>query len=119
MIIICGLPNAGKTTYSKKYDNVIHTDSFFNRHYAIEEEVKKRIENNEEVCIEGLCHTAKFRKRLVELCSDNEPKICIWLNTPVEECLRRKGMHNHAIKVYKRVFEPPTLEEGWDEIIII
>ena len=26
MILICGIPNAGKTTYSQRYSDVIHFD---------------------------------------------------------------------------------------------
>ena len=29
--LICGLPNAGKTTYSKKLENVIHLDDYIGR----------------------------------------------------------------------------------------
>ena len=47
-------------------------------------------------------------------------KKCIFINTPLEICLSRcdNGRKENIVKYMFNVFEPPTKEECWDEIII-
>lgn len=115
--LICGIPNAGKTTYSSKYENVIHTD-----------EIKKTrlvcdmVSNaGDNVCVEGIWISAHIRKELLRSYKGNGKKVCVWLNTPYEECVKRedRGRGTLIIQNCHELFEPPTYEEGWDEIIII
>ena len=114
-----GLPNAGKTTYSAQYDNVIHRDDFGgkNKYERIIELVKK----NSDVCVEGVYLFAARRKDLVA--ASNTKNTCIWLDTSPDLCRQREregrnrwpGIINEA----ERLLEPPTYDEGWDEIIRI
>lgn len=109
-ILICGLSNAGKTTYSRKFDNVIHYDEVGGttrqRHEAIVNMAKKQ-----EVCVEGVYSEAFRRAELAQAIKGR--KVCIWLNTPLDVCMSRPDFKG------TRKFEPPTLAEGWNEIIII
>ena len=122
MIMICGIPNAGKTTYSKQYDNVVHLDeisgSTHKRHDICREIVSKG-----DVVIEGVFGTKRFRRELISLCPQNVRKTCIWLDTPVDECLRREQAYrkrpNSIVLLHAKAFEEPTYDEGWDEIIRI
>lgn len=126
MILIMGLPNAGKTTYSAQYENVLHFDEF--RKFTIKPKDqyelcnKAAAEFDGEVCVEGIYNSASKRKELLEAVKDNpEKNICIWLDTSVETCEKRedRGRPKGLVRVHKERFEPPTYDEGWDEIIII
>ena len=108
--LICGLSNSGKTTYSQQYANVIHYDEVGGttrqRHEYIVSEASKR-----EVCVDGVYDEAFRREELARAMIGR--KVCIWLDTPLDICKSRpdfRGGHK---------FEPPTLDEGWDEIIIV
>ena len=119
MILIIGLPNSGKTTLSSKYANVIHYDDYMDGDKVIE----LMHESEDEVVIEGIYNRRKGRARLLSVCPHGERKVCIWLETPVEECLRRERAYrkrpDSIVLHHARTFEEPTYDEGWDEIIII
>ena len=108
VILLCGKPRSGKTTLSKIFNcPVAHYDN--SQLFGCESFVKNN--SNKRVCCEGYYKTAKIRKRLAD-CS-NGKKICVWLNTSLEIRKERIGF------TYDPQFEPPTLEEGWDKIVII
>ena len=117
MVLICGLPNAGKTTYSSRYSNVLHYDDISRYRQAERIEIYKRTDAE---CIEGIYNTAAGRKRILDNVTA-ERKICIWIDTPSEVCIARenRGRGEHLVRSHAKMFEPPTLDEGWDEIIII
>lgn len=115
LTLICGLPNAGKTTYSKKYTNVIHGDEIqdFNNVYEM-------VSQTDDVCIEWIFLDSYIRKKVLSAYM-GDYKVCIWLDTPIEECLRRED-RNRGMAIVRNcsmAFEPPTYDEGWDEIIRI
>lgn len=115
MILIIGLPNAGKTTYSKNFSNVCHADEFGmadDRYDKIAEII------SDDLVIEGLFLKRSNRLKLLELAGDCQ-KTLIWLNTPIEECIRRKGKSKRTVLLNNLNFEPPTYSEGWGEIITI
>lgn len=125
LTLICGIPNAGKTTYSSQYNNVIHFDKIphlnFNEQFVKCNHKAAKIKGD--VCIEGVYNTIKRRKELLMACYHQDKKICIWLNTSLDECVRReRNYRRRPIRIvhsqYEK-FEPPTLDEGWDEIIVI
>lgn len=110
LTLICGLPRAGKTTYSKKYDNVIHLD-----YCGAYRGVIRRIRQIEgDVVVEGVYRLARERKGLLQAYQGEGCK-CIWLDTPDEVRRSREGWDKYCDKP----FEPPTLDEGWDDITII
>ena len=114
--LICGLPRAGKTTYSKKYEGkckIFHLDDYGSPINAYVR-INKKLNPKEDVVIEGVYNRAETRKNLIAPYSDDK-KICIWLDTPIEVKKTRQGYSKHC----EYPFEPPTYEEGWDEIIII
>lgn len=122
MVIIIGLPNSGKTTFSERFKNVIHFDSIPHR-YAYEQyqkcnELAAQAEGD--VCIEGLYNSKRSRMELLKAIADKPGKrICIWLDTPVEECCRRENRHRPIgiVHAHARSFQPPSMDEGWDEIV--
>ena len=120
LTLICGIPNAGKTTYSSRYENVIHMDEVIPKKRGLAyEEVCDMISHNDDVCVEGVFVAARTRRKLCE--AHDGKKVCIWLNTPIEECIARedRGRGTGIIRSCADFFEEPTLDEGWDEIIII
>lgn len=122
MIVVCGLPNAGKTTYSAKYSNIIHFDSISHRNP--DEQFKKcsRLvaDAKEDICVEGVYNSKKRRRELLDVCK-RQKKVCIWIDTPIEECIKRENRDRPSslVEHHAKIFEPPTLDEGWDEIIRI
>lgn len=113
--LICGIPNSGKTTYSKKFNNVIHFDDVGSH---IFEMIK---DNKNDIVVEGIFIFRSIREKILNTYQGEGEKICIWLNISPEECEKRENRNRAKYIIWNcySVFEPPTLEEGWDEIIII
>lgn len=114
MTLICGIPNAGKTTYSMQYKNVVHLDDYGHCLWTC---LKKAV-TFENPVIEGVYWGKKERKELINA-KDWGNRACIWLDTPVDECVKRTGKSERCVRSYAQMFEPPTIDEGWDEIRII
>lgn len=110
LTLICGLPRAGKTTYSAQFEDVIHLDTSG----AYNGVIRKLQHREGDAIVEGVYHTQSQRERLIKAYRGNGFK-CIWLNTPLVVRKTRKGWD----KFCDFHFEPPTYSEGWDEIIII
>ena len=125
MILITGIPNAGKTTYSMQYNNVIHFDEVRGTYRKMHSRINKMVADSDgKICIEGVYGKAWERIALLQAVKNKHIKnTCIWLNTPEEICEQRE--HNfrkrskYIVRWAAEQYEPPTLEEGWDEIIII
>lgn len=108
--LICGYPRAGKTTYSKQFDNVIHFDKLGSSQNVLQK-VRYIIDD---VVVDGIYYSPKQRKELLNAYKGQGSR-CICLDTPKEVREERIG---HKIK-HDYPFLIPTLDEGWDEIIII
>ena len=122
MVLIIGHPNAGKTTYSQRYDNVLHLDDFPNSKFLNCNKAVRETDGN--VVVEGIYNLRCRRKLLLEQVKNKDCKnICIWIDTPLEVCLERernyRQRHEHIVKSSYDMFQPPSYDEGWDEIIRI
>lgn len=115
--LICGRSRAGKTTYSKQFKNVIHLDSFGVIPGSYPRVIKKIVEMDGDVIVEGVYDTATLRAELLRSYKGGGKKVCIWLNTPAEVIENRFGRWKP--KSHPCCFEPPTHAEGWDEIEVI
>lgn len=122
LILICGLPRAGKTTFSKKFlinpkNKVIHLDECMTIFNTIRQ-VVKNVEKYKNIIVEGIYHSFYERKEILEKYKKikQEKCICIWLNTSIELKQTRPGYYKASDGI---PFNPPSLEEGWDKIIII
>ena len=73
----------------------------------------------DDVEIEGYFGTVNERSR-VRSAHKGEAR-CIFIDISVEESIRRENRNRHPqiLRNAARFFEPPTLDEGWDEIITI
>lgn len=109
LTLICGMPRAGKTTYSQRYDNVIHLDGI--GYHTVKSMVA---EITDDIAVDGIYHDARTRERLAAVYT-GQGKRCVWIDTPLEvRKTRPMWQPYHGLD-----FTPPTLDEGWDEIIII
>lgn len=115
MTLICGLPNSGKTTYSNRYEDVIHLDDI--RQYS---ECNKIVSAKVDAVVEGVYNKRKHRLQLLSGCRDSY-NVCIWMDTPIEECMNREMAYRkrNCFIIYNNKMEPPEFSEGWDEIIIV
>ena len=116
LTLICGLPRAGKTTYSKRFDgecDVIHFDQCPSR---IKGHLRclSKVDTDRDIVVEGVYNEAYRRAELRKAYLGDKAR-CIWLNTPTEVKQTRPGY----CKSCEYNFEPPTYSEGWDEIIVI
>lgn len=109
LTLICGMPRAGKTTYSRQFDNVIHLDGL--SYHAVKRKVAEALGD---IVVDGVYAHPQNRKSLIAA-YNGKGKRCIWLDTPLE--VRRTRPMWHPCPEME--FEPPTLDEGWDEIIRI
>lgn len=121
MILICGYSRAGKTTYAERYDHVIHMDMIPGFSFA--EKYKNTadyIRGKKDVVVEGVFHTQEGRIALLSACEDDE-KICVWINIDLDTiALRATGGRSSDHKyVLPTGFEAPSIDEGWDKIMII
>ena len=114
LTLICGRSRAGKTTYSKRYDNVIHLDSHGMPPQSYPRVLTKL--GDGEVVVEGIYDTAELRIELLNAYKGQGKRVCIWLDTPLDVI---KSRFFHVPSKHPYPFEPPTYSEGWDEIIVI
>lgn len=121
--LICGIPNAGKTTYSEQFENVFHLDDYIGRGNRYVECAREAAKIDGDVCVEGIYNTKHDREILLNICSNQDKKVCIWLDTDVNVCCNREKAYRQRgislVRSHKSKFEPPTYMEGWDEIIRI
>ena len=109
LTLICGMPRAGKTTYSKRFSNVIHQDGL---DYQT---VRQRVAMiTDDVVVDGIYEHPAVRAKLAEAYKGNG-KRCIWLDTPLG-VRKKRPMYQSYVGLE---FIPPTYDEGWDEIIVI
>lgn len=119
LTIIIGLPNAGKTTYANRFKEVLHYDDIMRL------DTKTRYDMYAKASvIEGIYLTRRSR-RIVLNCWRKRlgKRVCVWVDTPLDVCLEREreGRNRSETVVLHnaKLFQPPTLDEGWDEIIIV
>ena len=119
MILICGIPNAGKTTYSAQYDNVVHFDEVLGRHRW--DKVIEMVKQDPTLVVEGVYEHKEDRIKLVE--ASQGANTCIWLDVPVDICVDRENngrrRSEHLVIWAAEDFEEPSYDEGWDEIKVI
>lgn len=122
LLLICGIPNAGKTTYSKRYDNVIHLDDMVGSNkFGQCNRIASAADGD--AVVEGVYITKHRRKELLEACADKSPKICVWLDAPLEECIRRERNYRKrpafVVTSNHEMSQIPSLDEGWDKTVIV
>lgn len=147
LVVLCGLPASGKSTYAKKYIEsnsnfvLISSDSIREELYGSESiqgkandvfdllyiRAKENINNGHNVLIDATNISGKHRKSLVDYIKRNTEDTyfkCIVSATTYEECIRRDSGRDRCVgeNVIKKMyhnFEPPNkYYEGWDYVDI-
>ena len=146
LIMLIGIPGSGKTTYSKdisrEYNAKVISSDWVRQNYVgiKENEVfptvyklcVEELSNERNVILDATHITPKVRKRTFDALDQYEveyEKIAVYLDTPVEECVRRVDIRNknpeelfiplEVIESYGKNLIVPTKEEGFSEIYII
>lgn len=131
LIIFCGASGSGKSTLSKKLAKESNLARFsmdelkFFLHSDLLPLVSKSLENGESILVDALYTKLKWRKAILEATEKFQCKrTLVYVDTPLNECVRRnRGRENilpdFVIEDIYNSIEPPTLDEGWDEIIVI
>ncbi len=73
----------------------------------------------DDATIEGFFPTSKCRRKVRE--AYNGAARCVFIDISVEKSIRREDRNRHEtiLRNAARFFEPPTYDEGWDEIEVI
>ena len=137
--VLSGIPGSGKTTLAKQlaqqhnaavhsYDDIPNAwgnrdiDGSFYRQWV--DDIQADLRSGSSVVCDSTALTCANRKTFLKDISDfNCKKILVVKVIPVEVCVQRnKGrfrqVPEYQIGLSARLLEPPTPEEGWDEIYI-
>ena len=131
LYIMCGVPGSGKSTTSKQMADEYGLERFsFDEmkcfclddymHLAI-----NAIQDGKNVILDSTNLRVNVRKKILQAVNDVLcKKVVVYMNTPLEVCLDRNRnratrLQDFIIESSYRSLQPPTLDEGWDEIIYI
>lgn len=88
-------------------------------------DIAKDLRSGLTVICDDLNTRVKWRQGLLTTISNIDcKKVLVVMNTPLDECIKRNTNRKErlsdfiVIRTYER-YEPPTLDEGWDEIIYV
>lgn len=131
LYVMCGIPGSGKSTKSRQlaeeygltrfsFDEMrCYTTRQFASHAVAS------LHDGKSVVLDST-HLREAGRKVILQAVENIPcrKVCVFMNTPLEECKRRNA--NRTARVSDRMIDsmystmqPPALSEGWDEIIVI
>ena len=129
LYVMCGIPASGKSTKSRQlaeehgltrfsYDEM---RCFHQRDFVIP--AVNALRNGENVIMDSTNLRITGRKDILETVADIPcKKIAVYMSTPLEECLHRNTnrearLQDFMVESAYRSLQPPTLDEGWDEIL--
>jgi predicted kinase len=144
LIILCGVPGSGKTTYAKDYierhPNTIHLSSDAIRKELYGDEniqgdpgdvfslMQKRaieaLNHGENVLYDATNITRKDRASIIGICPKFARIECHIIWAPIETCIERDAARDRTVgkevidRMLKR-FQAPYYDEGIDEIMVI
>jgi tRNA uridine 5-carbamoylmethylation protein Kti12 len=137
LYLICGIPGSGKTTLAHQlarqhnakihsYDNIPNARQNSDRDGIIKkqwiEAMNADLRNGHSVVCDSTNLTSDSRKWVTQRLVSCK-KVLIVKVVPMEVCLQRnKGREyevpEHRIELARQALEPPTPDEGWDQILI-
>ena len=138
LYVLCGIPGSGKTTTSKRIASecnakVYHYDEFKKdfigsdikrTHKRLYECIVSDILLGNDVVLDDLHTKLICRKDLLSAIQDAPcKKVLIVMTTPFDECIIRNSQRQGKARLPEFViinlnasYQPPTIDEGWDEI---
>lgn len=138
--VLCGIPASGKSTLSQSLSEQLNLKLYCydeykketkptdneKAHQRIFNEIKKDLLSGQDVILDDLHLVLEWRTALLSSLKDIEcKKMLIVVQTPIEVCIERdKTRKSHTlgegvIRHLNNRYCPPSLDEGWDEIIVI
>lgn len=129
LYLFCGSPGSGKTTISKQMAEQYNAEriSFDERHYIRHTDmilpIVEALTDGKNVIADSVFSHVKQRTAILDAVQDIQcKKVLVYMTTPLDECLRRNAnrknrLPDFVVESFYQTFEPPTLSEGWDEII--
>ena len=144
LILLCGIPGSGKTTYAKNYiklnNNTVHLSSDAIRKELYGDEniqgnpgdvfslMQKRaieaLNNGHDVIYDSTAMTRKDRQGIISVCPKFAKIECHIIWAPIEVCIERDSKRERTVgkevidRMLKR-FQAPYYDEGIDIINII
>lgn len=138
LYVLCGIPGSGKSTIAHKlveqhdatlcsYDTLPGANDQKNRkdlHPTLFANIRNALSVGNVIC-DDMNITKKRRLDLLSAVSDIQcEKILFVITTPIDECLRRNANRESRLPDFvliqsQYMFESPSLDEGWDEIIYL
>lgn len=128
LTLFCGCPASGKSTLSKQIAEQHNAEriSFDERKYILHKEmippILEALTDGKNVVVDSVFSHVRQRTLVLDAVKDIPcRKVLIYMTTPLDECLRRNANRkNHlpdfVVESFFNSIEPPTLDEGWDEI---
>lgn len=137
--VLCGIPGSGKTTLAnqlaEQHNATVHSiddipnslgehdiGGKFRKEWM--ESIRADLQNGKSVVCDSLALNSVSRKWILkEISGFDCEKILVVKAVPIEVCVQRnKGrfreIPEYQIELSARLLEPPTADEGWDEILI-
>lgn len=136
-VVFCGIPASGKTTKSQEvskqynaklycfdeYKIKVRQLSGMTSHERMYQDIKSDLLQGHDVVLDDLHTRLEWRESLLSALQDIPcKKILIVMTTPLEECVRRNAQRqkgrlpDFVIYHLNQRYQPPSLEEGWDDI---
>lgn len=126
--VMCGVPGSGKTTYSKQIaeeHDLIRFSFDEMRCFGLESFMRPALEalrEGKSVILDTTNLRINVRAKILQAVADIPcRKVAVYMDTPLEECIRRNAnrecrLPDFVIESAHRSLQPPTLDEGWDEV---
>lgn len=131
LYVFCGNAGSGKSTLSKKLakeHNAIRIsfdENGFLQHKELIYPTIELLQDKKNVVVDALFVRKTSRKMILDSVKNIDCKrILIFMNTSLEECIHRNTQRPNPLPefmvrdIYNSI-EPPTFDEGWDEIIVV
>ena len=126
IVVLVGVPGSGKTTLAKTrfpHHKRINLDTLHTRSKEFSE-MSKNLENGCDMIIDNTNTTRKTRLRYIEIAKlFGIPIRAIYLDCPLDLALKRNSSRvgkeqvpDRAVRLYYKIIEPPTKEEGFDSV---
>lgn len=129
LYVTCGIPASGKSTLSKNLANKLGIVRFsldemgYIRQHKLIPHIVSALQEGKSVVADSLYTKEKWRTELLQAVKSIGCRcVLLRISTPLDECIHRNAerenaLPNFVIENIYNSFEPPTLDEGWDEII--
>ena len=137
LITFCGIPASGKSTLARiitnEYNATLYSyDDLPNANLPSKKDevrsnmwadILRDLKSGKTVVLDDLLTTKQMRKNMLDAISEVDcKKTIIVMQTPLDVCIqrntnRKRRLPNQFLYSFHKRYEPPMLEEGFDEII--